>query len=237
MISKLKPICFIGARGGSKGVLGKNVRLLAGKPLIAHTIEAAIKSNIFQSVVISTEDSKIAAIAKRYGAEVPFIRPKKLATDTASMDEVFIHAVKKLYSLGYKFDILVNRDCTVPFIRDIDIVGSIKLLREKKSNVVVGVYKQHHNPYFNMMEPNSRGYLRFSKSQGKVISNRQDAPTVYQLNGLFTINVKNLLKYGTWYMPKILPYEIPAETGLMIDTEFEFQIAEMIARKKLKIEF
>lgn len=233
----MKPICFIGARGGSKGVPGKNVRLLASKPLIAHTIEAAVKSNIFQSVIVSTEDSKIAAIAKKYGAEVPLIRPKKLAIDKAGMNEVFIHGVKKLYSLGYKFDILVNRDCTVPFIRDIDIVGSIKLLIEKKCNVVVGVYKQHHNPYFNMMEPNSLGYLRFSKSQGKVISNRQDAPTVYQLNGLFTINVKNLLKYGTWYMPKILPYEIPAETGLMIDTEFEFQIAEMIARKKLKFNF
>lgn len=231
----MKPICFIGARGDSKGIPRKNVRLLAGKPLISYTIESAIKSKIFQSVVVSTEDNEIATIAKRYGADVPFIRPKKLATDNAGMDEVIIHTVKKLRSLGYEFDILVNRDCTVPFIRNGDISATIELLKKKKPDAVFGVYKQHHNPYFNMMEPNSNGFLRFSKSLGKKIESRQDAPIVYQLNGLFTLYVDKLLKYRRLYMPKILPYEIPPETGLMIDTEFEFQIAEMIAQKRIKI--
>lgn len=231
----MKPICFIGARGGSKGVLKKNIRLLAGKPLISYTIEAAIKSKIFQSVVVSTENSEIAKIAEKYGAEVPFTRPKKLATDNAGMDEVIIHGIKKLRSLGYEFDILVNRDCTVPFIRNNDIVATIKLLQKKRVDAVYAVYKQHHNPYFNMMEPNSEGFLRFSKSLGKRIKSRQYAPPVYQLTGLFTFYVDKLLKYDKSYMPQILPYEIPPETGLMIDTEFEFQIAEMIARQKIKI--
>ena len=231
----MKPICFIGARGGSKGVPGKNVRLLAGKPLISYTIKSSIKSKIFQSIIVSTEDNEIARIAKKYGAEVPFIRPKELATDNAGMDDVIIHGIKKLRSLGYKFNILVNRDCTVPFIRNIDVAGSIKLLKKKKCYGVYGVYKQHHNPYFNMMEPNSSGFLRFSKSLGKKIKSRQDAPMVYQLNGLFTVYVDKLLKHGKLYMTKILPYEMPPETGLMIDTEFEFQIAEMIAQKKIII--
>lgn len=231
----MEPICFIGARGGSKGVPRKNIRLLAGKPLIAHTIETALNSNIFSSVVVSTEDEKIARIAKKYGADVPFIRPKKLATDNASMDDVIIHATKKLNSLGYKFDILVNRDCTVPFIRNRDVKGSIELLKKEKCDMVCGVYKQHHNPYFNMMEKNSKGFLRFSKKTSKRISNRQDSPTVYQLTGLFALYVDKLLKYRRFYMPQILPYEIPPETGLMIDTEFEFQIAEMIASGKIKI--
>lgn len=231
----MKPICFIGARGDSKGVPQKNIRLLAGKPLLSYTIEAAIKSKIFQSVVVSTENKEIAKIAEKYGAEVPFIRPRKLATDNAGMDDVIIHGVKKLRSLGYEFDILVNRDCTVPFIRNTDVAATIKLLKKKKADAVYAVYKQHHNPYFNMMEPSPKGFLRFSKSLGKKIKNRQDAPTVYQLNGLFTLYVDKLLKYGRIHMPRILPYEIPPETGLMIDTEFEFQIAEMVAQQKIKI--
>ncbi len=231
----MKPICFIGARGGSKGVPCKNIRPLAGKPLIAHTIEAALDSQIFGSVVVSTEDDEIARIARKFGADVPFMRPKKLATDTAGMYEVIVHAIKKMRSLGYEFNILVNRDCTVPFIKNMDIKRSIELLKNKKCHMVCGVYKQHHNPYFNMMELNSKGFLKFSKKLGKEIKQRQDAPIVYQLNGLFTLYVDKLLRYQKFYMPKILPYEISPETGLMIDTEFEFQIAEMIARGNIKI--
>ena len=231
----MKSICFIAARGGSKGVPHKNIRLLAGMPLIAYSIESALKSNIFDRVIVSTEDEEIAKIAKKHGADVPFIRPKKLATDTASMNDVIMHAVKKLNSSGYKFEIIVNRDCTVPFIKNNDIKNSIKLLQKKKCDVVCGVYKQHHNPYFNMMELNSKGYLKFSKKLKFKIKTRQEAPVVYQVNGLFTMYTNQLLKYERIYMPKILPYEITPETGLMIDTEFEFQIADMIAQKRIKI--
>ena len=231
----MKSICFIGARGGSKGVVKKNTRLLNNKPLIAHTIESALNSNIFDSVIVSTENDEIAKIARKYGAEIPFMRPKRLATDKAGMYEVILHGINKLKSLGYSFDILVNRDCTVPFIRNEDILGTINLLKRKNCDAVYGVYKQHHNPYFNMMEKNANGYLEYSKKMNEKIKSRQTAPIVYQLNGLFTINVSRLLEYGKWNMPKILPYEIPPETGFMIDTEFEFQIAEMISRKKIKL--
>lgn len=231
----MKPICFIGARGGSKGVKRKNIRLLGGKPLIAHTIEASLNSGIFQSVIVSTEDQEIASISKKYGAEVPFMRPKKLATDTAGMFDVISHGIQKLRSFGYEFNILVNRDCTVPFIKNHDVFGTIELLEKKECDAVYGVYKQHHNPYFNMMELNPKGFLKMSKISPKQIKYRQDAPIVYQLNGLFTIDVNKLLKYRKWLMPKILPYEIQPETGFMIDTEFEFQIAEMIARNRIRI--
>ena len=229
----MKPICFIAARGGSKGVQKKNSRVIAGKPLIAHTIEKAINSKIFQHVIVSSEDSEIISISKKFGAEVPFVRPKNLATDSASMNEVLLHAIKKLYSLGYKFDILVNRDCTVPFIQNKDIQGSVKLLKQKKCDAVFGVYRQHHNPYFNMMESDKKGFLKFSKKVEKRILTRQSAPVVYQLNGLFTVDVKKFLKHNTLIMPKILPYEISPETGWMIDTKFEFKIAEMIFQKNI----
>jgi len=229
----MKPICFIGARGGSKGVVRKNIRPLCGKPLIAYTIERVLNSNLFSNVIVSTEDKEIATVAKKYGAEIPFLRPKKLASDNANMNDVILHGIKQLFMLGYNFDILVIRDCTVPFIRNKDIRGSLNLIKNSSVDTVLGVYRQHFNPYFNMMEINSNGFLRISKRPKKQIKRRQDAPIVYQLNGLFTMYVEKFLKYKTTLMPKALPYEIPQETGLMIDTELEFKIAELIVKHRL----
>ena len=232
-IKRLKPICFIGARGGSKGVRGKNIRKMGNMPLIAHTIKASLESGIFKHVIVSTENNEIAKIAKKYGAEIPFIRPKKLATDTAGMVDVMIHGINELKEQGYNFDVLVNRDCTVPFIRNTDVKGAITLLNRKKCDAVYGVYKQHFNPYFNMMEINSNGFLKLSKKMKERPKSRQESPIVYQLNGLFVYNVKKLLKYKTAILPKSLPYEIPLESGLMIDTELEFKIAEMMFKHKI----
>ena len=225
-----KPICFIGARGGSKGVKRKNIKHLLGKPLIGHTIESAILSKLFSHVIVSTEDEEIALIAKKFGAEVPFMRPKKLAVDNADMFSVWKHGILKLQKLGYDFDIMVHRDCTVPFIRNKDIKGTIKLLTQKKCNGVFAVYRQHLNPYFNMVETNQQGFLQLSKKKINPITRRQDAPVVYQMNGLCAIYVDKLLKYKTHLGPKILPYEIPPETGLMIDTEMEFKFAELLMK-------
>ena len=229
----MKPICFIAARGGSKGVPRKNIKKFVGKPLIAYTIEKCINSQIFSHVVISTEDDEIARISKKYGADVPFMRPKKLAMDKSGTSEVLLHGVKKLENLGYKFDEIVLRDCTVPFIRNEDITQSVKKLRKEKPDAVFGVYRQHLNPYFNMMETNSQGYLKLSKKLRNRPITRQGAPTVYQLSGLWALDVKQFLKYQTIMVPKILPYEIPLETGFMIDTELEFKIAEFLAHKNL----
>jgi CMP-N,N'-diacetyllegionaminic acid synthase len=228
----MRSICFIGARGGSKGVKRKNIRLLDGKPLIAYAIESALDSKCFQSVIVSTDDKEIASIAKKYGAEIPFLRPKKLANDYSGMSDVLIHGILKLRSLGYSFDVLINRDCTVPFIDMKDIQGALNLFKKINCNGVYSVYKQHQNPYFNMMETDSQGYLKLSKKLKHKIVRRQDAPIVYQLNGLFVIKPEALLKYGSTIMPKILPYEIPSEHGFMIDTELEFKLAEVMLKEK-----
>ena len=228
-----KPICFIAARGGSKGVTRKNIRLLAGKPLIAYAIESSIKSKIFSHVVVSTEDKEIARISQKFGAEVPFLRPKKLATDSTGMTEVVLHGLKKLHALGYDFDTFVNRDCTVPFLRNKDVAGSIRLLKRKNCNAVFGVYRQHLNPYFNIMELDSNGFLKLVKNKGKRSVSRQTAPIVYQLNGLFVYNTEKFFKYRNDILLNALPYEIPIETGFMIDTEFEFKLAEFIIQKKI----
>ncbi len=230
----MKPICLICARGGSKGVPNKNIRIIHKKPLIAHTIEKAINSKIFSHVIVSTEDKKIAKISERYGAEIPFIRPKKLSGNTTPIGDVFVHAIKKLETLDYEFDIFVNLDCTVPFIDEKDIIGSINLLRRRKCDAVYGVYEQHLNPYFNMMELNSKGFLRLAKKLAKRPRSRQEAPVVYQLNGLFTYNKKKFLKINNPIMPNAIPFKIPLERGFMIDTEAEFKIAESMFKQKRK---
>ena len=233
----MKPICIIAARGGSKGVPGKNIRIVNSKPLIAHTILKAIKSKLFSHVIVSTEDKKIALVSKKYGAEVPFIRPKKYAVDTASLDDVLYHAVKKLYSLGYNFETVVNLDCTVPFLRIKDIKGTVELLKKKKCHFVVGAYRQHLNPYYNIVELNSKGFVKLVKPVKKFFRTRQESPKVYQLNGLLTFNAKTILdKKIQWSnLPKTVIYEIPIESGVMIDTEFEFEIAKSMFKKWYKI--
>ena len=231
----MKPICIIPARGGSKGVPKKNIRKIAGKPLIYYTIRTALKSKIFSHVYVSTEDEEIARIAKKYGAEVPFMRPKRLASDTTPMDEVLVHFIEKLLELGYDFDTFVCRDCTVPFIRNQDIVGSINLLKKKKANLVIGVYEQHLNPYYNVVEHTSTNHLKLVKKIKRPVS-RQKAPKVYQMNGLHTYDVKKFLfpkrKIRT-ELNKALPYLLPIESGLMIDTEFEFKIAQLFIENKV----
>ncbi len=229
----MKIICFIGARGGSKGVPRKNIRLLNKKPLIAYTIESALESQLFNHVVVSTEDPEIAKISKKYGAEVPFKRPKNLASDSTGFADVMLHGIKQLRQLGYQFDILVNRDCTVPFIRISDMKKAIYLMKNKKPNAVYGVYRQHFNPYFNMMEKDFSGFLKLCKKLKNRPKSRQEAPIVYQLNGLFVYDVAKFLKYKNPILPKSIPLEIPLECGHMIDTEIEFRLAEMMIKQKL----
>lgn len=231
----MKSICFIAARGGSKGVPKKNIRKLGTKPLIAYSIEQALDSGVFSDVFVSTDDPEIAKISKKYGAKIPFMRPKKLAKSSTGMDEVLIHDVEKLEKLGYSFDVLVNRDCTAPFIPTSAIRNSINLLKKKKCDLVIAAYPAHLNPYFNMMELDKNGYLKFSKRKGKRIVTRQLAPVVYQLSGLYTINISSFKKYKKIFMPKILPYVIPPETGLMIDTKYEFQIAQAIMKNHIQL--
>ena len=110
---------------------------------------------------------------------------------------------------------------------------TIKLFKNKKPYAVYGVYKQHFNPYFNIMEKNSEGFLKLSKRLKIRPKSRQEAPVVYQLNGLFVYDVEKFLKYKTPILPKALPFEIPYQCGHMIDTEIEFKMAELMLMKKL----
>lgn len=224
----LATIC---CRGGSKGVPGKNIRELKGKPLIAYTIEAAKKSSHINDLIISTNDEDIAVTAKRYGVSVPFMRPAELATDTASKWPVFIHAVETYESLtGSKVDYLVDLDVTVPLKTAGDIDGAIELaLNDRSADVIITGYAPERNPYFNMMEVGSDGYAEIVKKTNKPIVRRQDAPLVYSLTpATYVVKKSALYRFEHWSKAKCKIHPIARERAIDIDTETDFKIVEFL---------
>lgn len=224
----LATIC---CRGGSKGVPGKNIRELKGKPLIAYTIEAANHSSHIDDLIISTDDERIANIAKQYGANVPFMRPADLASDTASKWPVFIHAVETYEGLtGKTVDYLVDLDVTVPLKTSGDIDGAINLaLSDPSADVIITGYDPERNPYFNMMEVNKDGYAEIVKKGERPIVRRQDAPLVYSLTpAAYVVKKSALYEFEHWSKAKCKIHPIPRERAVDIDTEIDFKIVEFL---------
>ena len=228
----LATIC---CRGGSKGVPGKNIKLLKGKPLIAYTIEAAKGSSLIDELIISTDDDKIAAVAKQCGSNVPFMRPNDLATDTASKWPVFIHAVEAYERLtGKTVEYLVDLDVTVPLKTAQDIDGAIRLaMNNTDTDVVITGYEPERNPYFNMMEVKENGFAEIVKMGEKPIVRRQDAPQVYSLTpAAYVVRKSALYEFEHWSKAKCRIHPIPRERAIDIDTEIDFKIVEFLMENK-----
>lgn len=224
----LATIC---CRGGSKGVPSKNIRLLNGVPLIGHTILQANKCSNIEDLIISTDAVEIAKIAQSYGAEVPFLRPDNLASDTASKWPVFIHALEHYEKMtGKTVDYLVDLDVTVPLKTSEDIDAAITLARSRPDvDVVITGYEPERNPYFNMMEINEEGYAEIVKKSDRPIVRRQDAPVVYSLSpAAYVVKRSALYEYEHWSKAKCLISPMPRDRAIDIDSEFDFQLVEFI---------
>ncbi len=224
----LATIC---CRGGSKGLPGKNIKLLNGKPLIVYTIESAKKSKFIQDLIISTDDMEIARVAAEYGASVPFMRPSDLASDTASKWPVFIHAVESYEKLTNKtVDYLVDLDVTVPLKTVEDIDGAIQVaLNNTDVDVVITGYEPERNPYFNMMEINEKGFAEIVKKSDRPIVRRQDAPKVYSLTpAAYVVKKSALYQYEHWSKAACKIHPIEREHAVDIDSEIEFKIVEFL---------
>lgn len=219
------------ARGGSKGVPRKNLRLLAGRPLIAYTIQCAQACPILQRVIVSTDDQEIANVARQHGAEVPFIRPAYLAQDDSPKWAVFQHLVQTLEQMtGQQIDVLVDLDTGVPLRQPSDIAGCVQqLLNSRQVEVVVTAYEAERTPYFNMVELDAEGYAKIVKPLAKPITRRQEAPPVYGLSpAVYAIRREALWKYQHWSEAKLQIYVIPRERAIDIDTEADFQFVEYL---------
>ena len=238
MASRMKKIlCTICMRGGSKGVSGKNLRNLHGKPLMAYTIEQALQSGLFEQVVVSTDSYEIAETAKTYGAEAWFLRPAELATDKAAKLPAIRHAfmeVEKHY--GHQFDVLVDLDATSPLRKVEDIKAAYhQFLDEEDADILITASPCRKNPYFNMVEKVD-GRVRKVKELKPPPTRRQDAPAVYDMNAsIYIWKRRALLEYDTLFTEKTSLYVMPEERSVDIDTELDWDFVEFMIGKMISI--
>jgi len=222
----MRTVAIIPARGGSKGVPLKNIRMMAGRPLIEYTISSAKNSKKIDRIIVSTDDKKIAQISKSLGAEVPFLRPKVLAQDDSSSINVIKHALQfLLINQSYTPDIILILQPTSPF-RTTEVIGrSIEMLKKsKEATSVISVSKIKTHPY-NAFWYNTK-YLKPFNDNFQKYSQRQKVPSLYYPTGsIFTFWNKTLKKYHSIYGPRIKP--IIEEHSIDIDTTFDFFISEM----------
>jgi CMP-N-acetylneuraminic acid synthetase len=224
---KEKVIAIIPARSGSKGISDKNIKELHGKPLIAYTIEAAIKSNAFEDVVVSTDSEKYKCIAEKYGAWVPFLRPKELSEDTSSTNDVIEDVLIKLKSMGKEYESFMILQPTSPLRDEKDIVNAIQLFYAKNANSVVSMCECEHSPILTRQLDHDMkldGFLSELKS-----ARRQDMKKFYRLNGaIYLLRTNYFLENKDYYKNESYAYIMENIKSIDIDENLDFIISESI---------
>lgn len=224
MFGKQKILALIPARGGSKGIKDKNIIPLAGKPLIAYSIEAAKKSKYIDSIVVTTDSEKIAEVAKKYEARVPFLRPAELAADTSKTIDAVLHAVKTLTSMGENYNTLVLLQPTQPLRTADDIDRAIELYYENGEDGLVSISSVDDSPLL----------IRSIGDDGKLINllsqnstcRRQDMPNYYKVNGCIYINKIEELDENTSFNDNKVPFIMDKEHSIDIDELSDLWMAE-----------
>lgn len=222
-------IALIPARGGSKGLPGKNIRLLVGKPLIAYTIEAAKNAKNISRVIVSTDSQEIADIAVEYGAECPFLRPAYLATDTSLAVETYLYTIRELERIENKgIDEIIVLLPTAPLRKSEDIDSAIQLFREKNADSVIS-YCQEFHPI---------NWHKYVNNEGKLISifdsnlkNRQEEKITYFPNGSIYIFKKTILENKIYYTENSYAYIMDRKSSVDIDNLDDFEYAEFLIGK------
>ena len=223
----MKTLYVIPARGGSKGIPHKNIKPLAGKPLIGYSIDVARQLAADYDICLTTDDPDIAATAESMGLNVPFLRPASLATDTCGTYEVLIHALDFYRDRGIDYDTLVLLQPTSP-MRTADDVRAAMALYSPDIDMVVTVKEAASNPYYNCYETDSDGFLHISKGDGGY-TRRQDAPKVWEYNGaVYVINVESLRRMPLSAFTRRRMSVMPAERSVDLDTPVDWLIAEKL---------
>ncbi|MCW5519169.1 acylneuraminate cytidylyltransferase family protein [Aureitalea sp. L0-47] len=228
----MKILGLIPARGGSKGIPGKNKKLLGGKPLLQYTAEAALGSKLLSSVIFSSEDDELRQIAIGLGLEVPFVRPEHLSTDSAGSLEVAQHALQEMEAQGKYFDALCLLQVTTPFRNSEYIDRSIKTFVESKSDSLLSVQQvpHHYNPHW-VFKKGEDDKLYLSTGEKEIIKRRQDLPLSYIRDGSIYITRKDILMdRNSFYGDKVAYIESDPEIFVNIDTMTDWDRAEQIAK-------
>jgi N-acylneuraminate cytidylyltransferase len=230
---QLSVVAFIFARGGSKGVPGKNIRLLAGKPLIAYAIETAQQSKYVDKVIVSTDSEDIAQVAKTYGAEVPFMRPEELAKDASPEWLAWQHALEYLENNEQLPDIFLSVPATSPMRLAQDLDECVEKLVKEGFDLVITASEAQRSPYFNMIRLTEQGEAQLALKPETPITRRQDAPQFYDVATVAYAAESRFIQRNTGLFDgKVGCVILPTERTLDIDTEFDFKLAEVLLNEK-----
>jgi len=224
-------IAIIPARSGSKGLKNKNIKYLNGKPLIAYSIEAALKSEIFSKIMVSTDSEEYAKIAIKYGAEVPFLRSINNSTDIASSWDVVKEVLETYKKYGYSFDTFTLLQPTSPLRTAEDIKLTYKIFTEKNALAVVSVCEVEHSPLWCNVLPKNNSLNGFLNKLNNI--QRQKLDTYYRINGaIYMVNISGFEENPNIYRENSYAYIMENLTSIDIDTELDFKIAETILNNK-----
>jgi N-acylneuraminate cytidylyltransferase len=223
-------LVVIPARGGSKGIPGKNTKLLAGRPLIAYAIDCARAVAEEIDICLSTDAPEIKQVAESEGLYVPFLRPDHLAEDTSGTYEVLLHALDYYAAAGQEYDDLLLLQPTSPLRRPEHVREAVVAYRDKKPEMLVSVKESSANPYYTLFEENTEGYLRKSKEADFI--RRQDCPPAYEYNGaIYVINVKALREKPLYKMKQVLKFVMDARSSLDLDTLEDWAYLKFLLRE------
>ena len=220
---------IITARGGSKGIPRKNIKLLNGKPVIAYSIEPSISSDLIKNTYVTTEDIEISDVSKEYGAEI-IDRPSHLAEDNSTSVDVILHALDYLEKNNNLPDFFVLLQPTSPLRSKEDIENSIDLFIKNECDALISVCKIDHTSMLSLTIENN--FLKPNCNEDFLNTQRQELPDYYCPNGAIYITTpESLRKSKTFYPKKTIPYIMPKERSVDLDTEFDFKLTEFLLRK------
>lgn len=223
-------LIIIPARGGSKGIPRKNIKSLNGKPLIYYAIDTARAITTDDNICVSTDDVEIKSVVETYGLEVPFLRPKELSTDTAGTYEVLLHALDYYEKQGKHYDIVLLLQTTSPFRTAEHVKEALTLYDNSEANMVVSVKECAANPYYNVFEEDTDGYLHICKGNGNIFR-RQDAPKVYEYNGaIYIMDADELKRTHMHRLPHRIKYVMDEKSSFDLDTMEDWNMAETMIK-------
>jgi CMP-N-acetylneuraminic acid synthetase len=228
---------FVFARGGSKGVKGKNIKPIAGKPLINWTIDMALASKRIRRVIVSTDSEEIAAVARQSGAIVPFIRPADLASDESSEWDAWRHALTEMEKHdGQMPKVLVSLPATAPLRNQEDINKCLDLFESENLDVVLSMAETSHSPWFNMVKQNAEGQVFLLNSTKSAVVRRQDAPVAFNIATVcYVLKSDYVMKAKSLFKGKTKGVVIPQERAIDIDSIFDFEVAQFLLAKQKDI--
>ncbi len=228
-------IGHIGAREGSRGVVGKNMLPICGRPLIDWSLDQLFDSDIIDVVVVSTDSEEIYAHSVTRGALEIGLRPAELASDTAGKWQVWQHSLQAAEQQHGSASVFIDLDCTSPLRLPEDINSALELFNSEKPDMVMSCCEARKNPYFNLVEPDDTGALQVSKPLPGSVVARQQAPVVYEhAASTYVLDPDYLKRSNALYEGRVIPYLMPVERCMDIDSNLDFRIVEFLLQERLE---